>query len=271
MGTEDFVQISSGGQNVYGILHLPDGDPTHAIVYCSPFAEEQKSTYRVFVELARHLADKGVASLRFDYRGTGDSDGYFQDYLLEDWIGDTVAAIECLKEKSGLDRICVLGVRFGGFIGIQAAQQSESVSDLILWQPIISGKQFHRQEMRRFMIRQMMTSGKATKGEEELASDAEEENVIDMDGYLMRKELTEGIKETDLTSADTSVPDRTLLLQISHNDKVSKEYSTFLSNHADVELQTLICEPFWNRIGFVDTVSVFEITREWLFQPSDLT
>jgi hypothetical protein len=87
----------------------------------------------------------------------------------------------------------------------------------------------------------------------------------------MRKELTEGIKETDLTSADTSVPDRTLLLQISHNDKVSKEYSTFLSNHADVELQTLICEPFWNRIGFVDTVSVFEITREWLFQPSDLT
>ena len=264
MATEDFVQISSGGQNVFGILHLPDGEATHGIVYCSPFAEEQKSTYRVFVEHARLLADKGVASLRFDYRGTGDSDGYFQDYLLEDWIGDTVAAIECLKEKSDFDKVCVLGVRFGGFIGIQAAQRSESVSDLILWQPIISGKRFHRQEMRRFMIRQMMTSGKATKGEEELASDAEEDNVIDMDGYLMRKELSEEIKETDLTGEDAAVPPRTLLLQISHNDKISKEYSTFLSNHEGVDLKTLICEPFWNRIGFVDTGSVFETTQEWL-------
>jgi alpha/beta superfamily hydrolase len=264
MATEDFVQISSGSQNVFGILHLPDGEATHGIVFCSPFAEEQKSTYRVFVEFARQLAEKGVASLRFDYRGTGDSDGFFQDYLLADWIGDTVSAIDCLKEKSGLDKVCVLGVRFGGFIGIQAAQQSGSVSDLILWQPIISGKQFHRQEMRRFMIRQMMTSGKATKGEEDLASDAEEDNVVDMDGYLMRKELSEGIKETDLTGGDTSVPERTLLLQISHNEKVSKEYTTFLSNHKKAELNTLICEPFWNRIGFVDTEPVFEITREWM-------
>ena len=266
MATEEFVEIPTGGQHAFGVLHhSAEPDPELGLVYCAPFAEEQKSAYRVFVEFARRAAAKGIASLRFDYRGTGDSDGNFQDFTLEDWVDDTAAAVVCLKRKTRVGRIGIVGVRLGGMIAVQTARRIGDVSLLALWQPILDGSQFHRLEMRRFLIRQMMTKGKATRGTEDLAAEARDKSVVDMDGYLMRTELTDGIKATNLAKEEFELKARTLLFQISHTEKVAPQYEAFAERHRETtDLEALVSEPFWNRVGFVDNAPLFERTEDWL-------
>jgi exosortase A-associated hydrolase 2 len=268
MPSEQFLRIPTGNQHAFGVLHEPLGQERGlGLLFCAPFAEEQKSAYRVFVEFARRLATKGVASLRFDYRGTGDSDGDFPDYTLEDWVTDTLAAAATLKERGRVARLGILGLRLGGLIAVQAARRLPEVSFLALWQPILNGAQFHRLEMRRFLVRQMMTKGKATKGSQDLAAEADQRNVIDMDGYLMRKDLTDAIKSTNLANEPFDLPARTLLLQISHTDKLSPEYEAFAERHKErTACEAVVSEPFWNRVGFVDTAPVFDLTEDWILK-----
>jgi len=273
MASEEFVQIPVGEQRAFGVLHQPEtGACDLGLVFCPPFAEEQKSSYRVFVEFARRLAQKGIASLRFDLRGTGDSDRDFPDFTLEDWVDDSVAAASFLRDQLKPSRLAILGLRLGGLLAIQAARKLPDVSLLALWQPILDGARFHCLEMRRFLIRQMMTKGKATKGAEDLATEADETNVIDMDGYLMRKDLIEGIKATNLAGEPFDLTAQTFLLQVSHTDKIAPEYEAFSQNHGEkTELASLVCEPFWNRVGFVDTGPVFDLTEQWLLKQTAST
>jgi len=83
--------------DLYGTLYLPDdlGCDT-GIVLVEPFGEEKKCAYRMLVRLARVLAGHGVATLRFDLPGTGDSPGDHGEMDFVAWVdGVRAAAQDC--------------------------------------------------------------------------------------------------------------------------------------------------------------------------------
>ena len=59
-----------------------------AVVLCQPIAEEGNMAYRTFRALAQRLAAAGYLTMRFDYDGTGDSAGSFEDARRGALIGD---------------------------------------------------------------------------------------------------------------------------------------------------------------------------------------
>ena len=75
-GMEAFAQFTVEGQRVYGMLHVPDGDvPAQgwpSVVMLHGFTGHRMEGHRNFVLLSRLLARQGVASLRFDFRGSGE-------------------------------------------------------------------------------------------------------------------------------------------------------------------------------------------------------
>lgn len=81
-----------------GILHRAVGDPVDiGVLLVVGGPQYRVGSHRQFVLLARALASAGIATLRFDYRGMGDSTGSPRDF--EDIAPDIRAALDCLYRE----------------------------------------------------------------------------------------------------------------------------------------------------------------------------
>jgi pimeloyl-ACP methyl ester carboxylesterase len=73
-------------------------------------------------------ARQGLAMLRFDYSGTGSSEGAFEEGTLERWLDESLLMIDRLSEGP----LIVVGSSMGGWIGLHAAlRRSERVEALV--------------------------------------------------------------------------------------------------------------------------------------------
>jgi pimeloyl-ACP methyl ester carboxylesterase len=130
-------------RRLFGLFHEPAGDGDIALLVCAPFGLEALRTHRLFRVLADRLALSGVAVLRFDCYGTGDSPGEDVDGELEGWRRDVAAAHEELRRRVGARRILWLGARLGATLAVMAARSGRcDLSRLILWDPILEGGRY---------------------------------------------------------------------------------------------------------------------------------
>lgn len=130
------------GQKIFSVLHRPEGvvlPPLLVIVH--GFASNKVGTNRSWVHFAEACTKRGLAALRFDLRGCGDSEGRFQDFSIKDMVSDIVSVLESIKEYPGIDRdrIALFGSSLGGALAVLAAAELNFVKALVLWAAVASG------------------------------------------------------------------------------------------------------------------------------------
>lgn len=139
---EETVILKLGRDVIVGTLSLPDGDPAPAVLLFHGFTGTRdelaiaNTDEGVFSRTARKLAEAGYASLRIDFRGSGDSSGLFEETTFDSQIEDGVAALEWLQENPRVrgDRIALLGWSQGGLIAAAVAGRSDpQPAALALW------------------------------------------------------------------------------------------------------------------------------------------
>ncbi|MDQ1354642.1 MAG: Alpha/beta fold hydrolase, partial [Acidobacteriota bacterium] len=90
-----------------------------------------------FRRIARIMAEQGIATLRVDFRGSGDSDGEYQITTFSTQISDAIAAVNYidrnLKHKVKSNSIGILGFSQGGLVGSCTAARDKRVDSLALW------------------------------------------------------------------------------------------------------------------------------------------
>lgn len=139
---EQFAQFTVDGQRLYGMQHTPDATPPDtgwpAVVMVHGFTGSRTESHRLFVLLSRLLAERGFASLRFDCRGSGESQGDFSEMTVTREIEDTRAACEYLRRQPGIDpqRVTLLGFSLGGLVATMSAPLV-SAHRLLLWAPAL--------------------------------------------------------------------------------------------------------------------------------------
>jgi pimeloyl-ACP methyl ester carboxylesterase len=89
---------------------------------------------------ARILAEQGFASLRVDFRGSGESDGDYSMTTFSTQISDTIAALDyittSLKHQVNTKAIGIIGFSQGGLVGSSVAGRDSRVSSLVLWSAV---------------------------------------------------------------------------------------------------------------------------------------
>ena len=66
--------------DLIGVVHRPDGAAKRGVLIVVGGPQYRTGSHRQFLLLARALADNGIAAMRFDYRGLGDSGGTFAGF-----------------------------------------------------------------------------------------------------------------------------------------------------------------------------------------------
>jgi len=118
----------------------------NAAVLCHPLGEEYFHAHRPLRRLSRLLAQAGFHTLRFDYYGTGDSDGETGEVSLCGARMDILTAVQELKAISQVDAVTLVGLRLGASLAAGAAAMSPAaVNDLILWDPVVTGDRYFQE------------------------------------------------------------------------------------------------------------------------------
>ncbi|HEY2661252.1 MAG TPA: alpha/beta fold hydrolase [Caulobacteraceae bacterium] len=127
-----------------GWLH--PGASSRGVVLCGPLGREGDFTYRSWRRLAEMLSAAGLPTLRFDYRGFGDSveEDDAPDRIAA-WVGDVRQAAQWLKATQGVQEVVLVGLRFGAAAAAAAAGELGGVQGLAFLAPVTSGRAYHRE------------------------------------------------------------------------------------------------------------------------------
>jgi uncharacterized protein len=141
MTIERDLKFASGSLHLAGTLRLPAVDGQWPAVLLIPGSgqvdrNENATKLRInaFHDIAVHLSEQGIATLRYDKRGVGASDGNFWETGFFDNVTDAGAALGCLKLQREIrsDQVFLLGHSEGAITTTRLAATGAGVAGVIL-------------------------------------------------------------------------------------------------------------------------------------------
>ncbi len=150
---QTYLDIPVCGQKLAACLHLPPAasaaTPAPVVVCCHGLTGTRVGSCYRQVALARQLEADGLATLRFDFRGCGESDGRFIDLTPESLVEDLRAVLDSLKNLPACDpgRMGIVGSSFGAFTAAQACEQMTGLRCLVFWAPVADLRRLLEEQM----------------------------------------------------------------------------------------------------------------------------
>jgi len=134
------VELQSRGLTLRGMLHIPDNFKGKVPIVCifHGFTGHKMEPNFIFVRLSRQLENLGIASVRFDFGGSGESDGDFIDMTISNELEDAKAILNYAKSLDFVNckSIGVVGLSMGGVVSSLLARAcSDDIKSLCLWAP----------------------------------------------------------------------------------------------------------------------------------------
>ena len=142
---QEEVSFSNGDAVLKGTLVLPEGctrnTPVLIMVTGSGLQNRDEVFYehRPFAVIADAFARAGIATLRYDDRGFGESTGDIINCTTEDLKNDALAGIGLLRER--FDKVGVIGHSEGGTIALMLAAEKKADFIVSLAGMVVSGKE----------------------------------------------------------------------------------------------------------------------------------
>lgn len=202
------------GVTLAGTLTYPKGGGSFpAVILISGSGAQNRNEelmgHKPFLVLSDYLTRKGIAVLRFDDRGTGESTGVYRRATSADFAKDVSAAFGYLKTRKEIQKnhIGLVGHSEGGIIAPMVAAESKDISFIVL----LAGTGIRGDEL---LLLQQELIGKASGKSE---SDLQQARVLNkgiMD-FILRNDYTQGsgaglaayIKQAIRSNPATGKPD----------------------------------------------------------------
>ena len=136
---------------------------------------------------ARALAAKGWHVLQLDLLGTGDSEGDFGDATWADWMDDVAEARRWLAAAAGQEP-WLWGLRLGALLASESVQ-ARAAPGLLLWQPVLSGKQHLQQFLRLKAGAEWLAAGREAEAQAKPMEQLTAGQTVEVAGYTLNPAL----------------------------------------------------------------------------------
>jgi pimeloyl-ACP methyl ester carboxylesterase len=261
--------FESGEGHLFGWLHRPSNPRKSdvGVVICSPYGYESICAHRSVREFAEAITAIGIPALRFDYRSTGDSSEIDEnaDHVTL-WSQDVVAAIHEMRARTGVERICLLGIRLGALLASLAAAECRTVESLILIGPVVNGRRFVR-ELRTTQLAGLAMAATASAPDADSPAALTKPKTLEAGGFSFSEATLQSLGRVDLLT--TAVPTVRSILVID-NDKLlsAKRWVESLSNSGiEVDYRALpgLIEMVLTAPQFAAVpVAMIDAARDWV-------
>jgi pimeloyl-ACP methyl ester carboxylesterase len=123
-------------QYLAGTLTVPDREPEALVLLLAGTGAPRSHRFQLWTRTARGLAEHGLASVRLDYRGIGDSSGrVLQPVLGDQRTEQAITVARFCMQACSVERVAVIGNCSGGVVGLGVTAQMPEVETAILILP----------------------------------------------------------------------------------------------------------------------------------------
>ncbi|MCG6981487.1 MAG: alpha/beta fold hydrolase [Deltaproteobacteria bacterium] len=129
---EQHLEILSDGLKLQAVLNTPDSSYWPLIVLCHGFlSHKDSSKYRL---LAQIFARESIATVRFDFRGCGESEGLLSESSISRRWRDLQRVIDQILDLEGFDgRMGLLGSSLGGYLALLEMSHNFDIRCAAVW------------------------------------------------------------------------------------------------------------------------------------------
>lgn len=113
---------------------LAQGEKCPMVVFCHGFGGRKEGP--LFELIADSLQKHGIASIRFDFNGHGESEGKFEDMTVPNEINDAKKVIAYVRSMPDVSKIALVGHSQGGVVAaMTAGELKDEISAVALMAP----------------------------------------------------------------------------------------------------------------------------------------
>jgi pimeloyl-ACP methyl ester carboxylesterase len=232
------------------------------MVLCNPFGRDALCVHRGFRDFAERLTVAGgIPVLRFDYPGTGDSEGSETDpQRIRACIDSIKAATHYLRAVTGVTRLILCGSRLGATFAVLAAEELGNVDTLVLMVPVIAGKRYIRE------VRMQHQSWLKTENGRVAAQADDDGQAVGAFGFRLYTDTLEQLAAIDLTQRGCAPAPR-VLLQDTCDSSASRTLVERYREHgasADIQIFPEYDKFLIDPLESVPPRRAFDSVLEWL-------
>ena len=135
------LMLDNGEYEIPAIMTSPEGTVVvPGVILLHGSASHKNEVGDLYLRLAEQLANNGIASIRIDFAGTGDSPVDYTHYTLKTAVRDAEVALAFLRSQPRVDdhRIGVVGFSQGGLIAQLLVAQQPGIKSFVAWSSVAS-------------------------------------------------------------------------------------------------------------------------------------
>jgi pimeloyl-ACP methyl ester carboxylesterase len=207
-----YKELQVNDYTIRGLFTEPDNGYTDIAVMLHGYTGHKNENGFLFKQITKTLVECGIATLRFDYYGSGDSDGEFHEQNFTTVRNDAKAVIdEAVKLNNG-KQIYLIGFSMGGACAARmSVERKDSIKKLVLMSP--AGSMY---DILDFIFKK---------------NPVIDENFVDIGGYYVGKGFLESFKDFNMYEG-LELFDKPVLITQGSEDlsvypHVSKKYTEY--------------------------------------------
>ncbi len=240
---------NSKGNRLTGVMHQPDHwqeGPT--VIICHGFRGSKEGSGKAAV-FSEEAVAAGYRVLRFDFAGTGESEGDFEDITLSSYMQDLAAAIDFVSRDAD-GPIIALGRSFGGTTVVCQAAVDNRISGVCTWGAPSNPRKLFVDPLVEYY---------GPLGDRDVY-----DVVTEADSYRLKKDFFVELKELDvLTKVGCLTPRPVLIIHGSEDETVPMEQGIKLFEVATYPKELAIIAGADHRFTR-NFQYVYDITIKWL-------
>ena len=211
-----YNELNVNGYIIRGLFSTPDsGEYKTVAVFLHGYTGHKNETSFLFKQLSARFVENGIATLRYDYYGSGDSDGEFHNQTFTTARNDAKAAIDEGVRLNGGKKIILCGFSMGGAVSARMSiEKTDCIEKLVLISPAGC------------MLNILTTTFKTRQ--------IAENNCIDLGGFYVSKDFLDSLMGVEFYEGLENFTNPVLIVQgeedVSVRPEVSKKYTEYYQN-----------------------------------------